>query len=245
MMMKTAGGPGTVSPLDFNERKRPMPRWMWIAIGVSALAHVSVGVWLYYYRIDTPAMGVPTESKPITIDLFRPKPEPIPEPKPQPDTPPPAPNTVIHDTPPPTQPTDTYTATSSDTPADGPIVISRPTEPDPGPVVTTRPTPPADPVIRNPQWVRRPTAEQLLAAYPDRALEREISGRAVLSCGVRADGAMTGCSVLSETPDSAGFGRAALSLSRHFRLSPRTVDGAIVEGARVSIPISFTLPPSR
>lgn len=244
MMMNIAGGPGTVSPLDFNERKRPMPRWMWIAIGVSALAHVSVGVWLYYQRVSTPVAEAPADGPPILIEMFKPKPvvvEPI-ESKPVP----PAQNAPIHETPAPTQPTETYTAASSDTPADtGPITISRPTPPDPGPVVTTQPNPPADPVIRNPQWVRRPSAEQMLAAYPDRALERELSGRATLSCGVLANGSMTNCSVISETPAGAGFGRAALSLSRSFRLSPRTVDGTIVEGARVSIPIAFTLPASR
>ena len=242
MMMQTAGGPGTVSPLDFNERKRPMPRWMWIAIGVSALAHVSVGVWLYYLKVETPATEVP--GKVTVIDLFRPEPKPKPEPVT--DTKPPAPNTAVHQTPVPTQPTDTVTATPSDTVSDGPITVSDAvTDPTPSTTVTNNPSPPADPVIRNPQWVRRPSAEQMLAAYPDRALEREISGRATLSCGVRADGSMTGCSVVSETPSGAGFGRAALGLSRHFRLSPRTVDGAVIDGARVSIPIAFTLPPSR
>lgn len=243
MMMQTAGGPPAASPLDYAERKRPMPRWMWAAIGISALAHVGVGAWLYSQRFEIAV--VPQDEGPITfIDMVR---QPKEKPKPVPPSPtPPAPNTAVHQTTTPTTPTETITTVRSDTPATGPITTTTLVE-EPatqGPVSTT-PTPPADPVIRNPQWVRRPSAEQLLAAYPDRALEREISGRATLTCGVRADGSMTGCSVVSETPAGAGFGRAALSLSRSFRLSPRTVDGAIVEGARVSIPIAFTLPPAR
>jgi len=241
MMMKTAGGPGTVSPLDFNERKRPMPRWMWAAIGLSALAHVGVGAWLYSQRFEIAA--IPQDEGPITfIDMIE---KPKEEPKPTPPSPtPPAPNTAVHQTPAPTTPTEVIATVRSDTPAEGPIttttIVEEPATTGP---VTTTPTPPADPVIRNPQWVRRPSAEQLLAAYPDRAIRAEVSGRATLSCGVRADGSMMGCSVVSETPDGYGFGRAALGLSRSFRLSPRTVDGAIVEGARVSIPIAFTLPP--
>ena len=242
MMMKTAGGPGAVSPLDFAERKRPMPRWMWIAIGVSALAHVGVGAWLYYQRFEMPVMATPDETPPIQMDFYRPKPKPLP---PVTDTKPPAPNTVIHETPLPTRPTETSPAVPNDaeTQADGPITVTHPVETPPAETpVTTRPNPPTDPVIRNPQWVRRPSAEQLLAAYPDRALERGIAGRATLSCGVRADGSMVGCSVISESPSGNGFGRAALGLSRHFRLSPQTVDGRVVEGARVSIPLSFTVP---
>ncbi|MES2833702.1 MAG: energy transducer TonB [Pseudomonadota bacterium] len=241
MMMRTAGGPGTVSPLDFNERKRPMPRWMWMAIGVSALAHIGVGAWLYSQRFEVAA--IPQDEGPITIIDMSPqlkeKPKPVP-----PSPTPPAPNTAVHETTAPTIPTDTITTVRSDTPATGPITTATIVEdPAPAVTVTTTPTPPADPVIRNPQWVRRPSADQMLAAYPDRAIRAEVSGRATLSCGVLANGSMTNCSVVSETPVGYGFGRAALGLSRSFRLSPRMVDGAIVEGARVLIPIAFTLPP--
>lgn len=65
---------------------------------------------------------------------------------------------------------------------------------------------------------------------------------AELSCLVRVDGSLTGCSVTSETPGDQGFGRAAVSLSRYFRLSPRTVDGQAVDGARVTMAIRFDPP---
>ena len=32
MMMRIAGGHGVVSPLDFQQRKKPLPRWVWAMI---------------------------------------------------------------------------------------------------------------------------------------------------------------------------------------------------------------------
>jgi protein TonB len=77
--------------------------------------------------------------------------------------------------------------------------------------------------------------------YPDRALEREIQGRAVLQCRVTASGQVTACTVAGETPASAGFGDAALKVSRYFRMSPQTEDGRPVEGASVRVPVTFRL----
>jgi protein TonB len=52
---------------------------------------------------------------------------------------------------------------------------------------------------------------------------------------------VTDCNVLRETPGGYGFGRAAQGLSRHFRVNPRTVNGA-AEGSRVNINLRFTPP---
>lgn len=219
MMMRIAGGHGVVSPLDFNERKKPLPRWMWAAIGVSALVHLGAGIWLY------------------------PMPKP-PEPKAAPKVPPAA-TPPIH-RPERIMPSD---IAPLEVPV-APVVSANPgptinltapaAEPSTGTAVTAEP--PRAPVIANPDWVRKPSADQLMRAYPSAAEARGIGGVANLTCVVRVDGSLTGCSVTSETPGNQGFGRAAMSLSRYFRLSPRTVDGQAVDGARVTMAIRFDPP---
>jgi len=79
MMIRAAGGPGAVSPIDFGERKKPLPRWMWAAIGLSVLAHVGAGVVLYNQRFQLKAPDVAPPAPPptiVTLDLPRPKPLP-------------------------------------------------------------------------------------------------------------------------------------------------------------------------
>lgn len=92
------------------------------------------------------------------------------------------------------------------------------------------------PVITNPSW-----ASQLRPTYPDRARERGLSGSADLNCTVNPNGSVSGCSIVSETPAGAGFGRAALAAARSARLSPQTVDG-VASGGSVRFTVPFNLP---
>nr|WP_263973015.1 hypothetical protein [Brevundimonas goettingensis] len=190
MMMKTAGGPGLVSPLDYGERKKPLPRATVIAVAVVVLAHVGVGAALYYQKFELTPTETTTEPPSITISMERPIIPPEPQ-KPQPQEPQPATNN-IHETPAPTLPTPTIFADTSSPPSTNPGPVIAFEDPAPvAPAVVAEP-PRTPPVITRPQWASQPSAAQMSRAYPERALTDGISGAASLTCTVSAAGTLIG-----------------------------------------------------
>lgn len=93
--------------------------------------------------------------------------------------------------------------------------------------------------ITQPPWTKRPTLDQVRRVYPDKAWRKRLSGRVVMSCNVAADGALAGCSIVTESPPGEDFGKAALKLAPLYRMNPKTPDGAPVAGAVVRIPVTF------
>lgn len=238
MILKPAGYGGVVNPLTFGGERRKMPPWMIGAVVASVALHAAGAVWLYQQKYVLP-IEAPTDGPIIDIDLVRPPPPPVVEPaKPTPQKPP---ATVAVRDPAPTRidtPRAPFTANpdaeTTDLPPRLPVQETQ-TEP-----TAQLPAPPS--VIRNPSWLRKPTADQMDRVYPRRAREDGVGGSALLHCTVTVTGDLTGCSVKSESPAGVGFGDAAMKLSRYFRMNPRTVDGAAVGGAQVDIPLRFQAP---
>ena len=89
--------------------------------------------------------------------------------------------------------------------------------------------------IINPTWAHKPSGDDVAKNYPDEALRRGHSGRAVIECTMDAKGYLRDCAVLAEMPKSEGFGIATLRLAKIMQVS-----GAI-EGAKVKVPVEFLL----
>jgi TonB family protein len=100
------------------------------------------------------------------------------------------------------------------------------------------PAPPPRPsIIDDPAWQQVPDADDLAKLYPPDAARAEATGKATLSCLVTADGSVTGCSVIGETPPGLGFGDSALAMTDKFKMNPANV----APGSTVTIPILFKL----
>lgn len=94
---------------------------------------------------------------------------------------------------------------------------------------------------RPPDWLRRPTARDISALWPRKALDLGAGGKATIGCVVTVQGTLRACEVVAETPEGLGFGGAALALSTQFLMKPALKDGVAVESF-VQFPIQFPRP---
>jgi TonB family protein len=99
--------------------------------------------------------------------------------------------------------------------------------------------------ITRPDWARIPNAEEMAAHYPQRAKDEQVSGKVRIKCSVKADGFLTKCKALEESPKGYGFAEAALALSSSFLMKPKTIDGQAVDGGEVTVPLVFAVPEDR
>jgi TonB family protein len=111
-----------------------------------------------------------------------------------------------------------------------------------GAAVRPRVALPIEGVVTNPDWIERPSGEQVAEAYPPLAQALGLAGKTKLQCSVSVSQTLEHCRVAEESPRGFRFGGAALSLTPSFRMKPAAIDGAPVGGAQVNIPIRFSLP---
>jgi TonB family protein len=101
---------------------------------------------------------------------------------------------------------------------------------------------PGPSVITMPDWLNKPSAEDLARFYPKAASKKGLDGRATIRCSVNAEGLLVDCAAISEDPAGEGFGDAAVAMASKFKMRPMTKDGVPVTGGIVRIPMRFVLP---
>ncbi len=89
-------------------------------------------------------------------------------------------------------------------------------------------------VITNPTWGR-----YISPTFPPLARAQGLTnGTAAVSCGVRPNGGLSDCDLVSEVPAGVGFGESAIRAAASARVTPSTVD-RLAPGGRINFTVRF------
>lgn len=89
-------------------------------------------------------------------------------------------------------------------------------------------------------WAEAPTYADVVEAYPKKAREARVGGRATVGCTMTREGRLANCEVISSDPRQYGFDTAAKALAKRFRLEVATPkDAATTRDLMVHLPVTF------
>ena len=95
--------------------------------------------------------------------------------------------------------------------------------------------------LSNVAWLAAPSYVQVAAAYPEKARQKQVGGRATLSCTFKAEGRIGSCDTVTEEPKGYGFASAAKSLAGSFVGPSTRSDGSSTVGLDMQIPFAFAV----
>ncbi len=86
----------------------------------------------------------------------------------------------------------------------------------------------ASPPIKDPVWTLPPYGPWADDEIPERSQRMNILGEATAACVVTADGRLSQCRLLHESPPDGGFSRSITLMVSHCRMKPLAADGTPV-----------------
>lgn len=92
------------------------------------------------------------------------------------------------------------------------------------------------PIVTQPSWLQRPTAEDVGRVTP-MLVRPPAEVHVLMVCRITVAGGLDACTIKSETPPGLGYGAAALALAPIFKMPAVDLDGRPVAGRIVQIPI--------
>lgn len=93
------------------------------------------------------------------------------------------------------------------------------------------------------RWLRRISLDEANALYPAEAKAGGISkGQVRVKCRIAAEGKLSNCETISETPVGYGFGKAGIATAAVMRLDAWDPAGYPMEGRELVIPMNFNGP---
>ena len=107
--------------------------------------------------------------------------------------------------------------------------------------------PPPKPEFVRPEWLTRPTGEQVSAApesqrqcHGDRIA---TAGSAVVKCDLAVSGRLMNCVVTRQEPEDCSYGALSLGATRWFQAKPRLPDGRkLTPGMKVRLSFRYAIP---